>query len=90
MCWTKINLSVHNYSPPQSQHFAEPPFSAIAAANLKGYVSISLAHLATGIFFPILQGKIAPAPSSWMGYAGVQQSLSHTTDSQLDCGLGFD
>ena len=41
-------------------------------------------------FILILQGKTAPAPSSCMGSAGVQQSLSHTTDSQLDWGLGFD
>ena len=41
-------------------------------------------------FLPILQGKTAPAPSSWMGSAGVQQFLSHITDSQLDWGLGFD
>ena len=74
---------MHNYSPPQSQYFVEPPFAAITAASLLGYVSISLAHLAQG-FLPILQGKTAPAPSSWMGSAGIQQSLSHTTDSQLD------
>ena len=68
------NLNVHNYSPPQRQYFAEPPFAAITAASLLGYVSISLAHLATG-FLPILQGKTAPAPSRWMGSAGVQKSL---------------
>ena len=44
------NLSVHNYSPPKSQYFVEPPLAAITAASLLGYVSISLAHLATGIF----------------------------------------
>ena len=66
---------MHNYSTPQSQYFVETPFPAITAANLLGYVSISLAH----------QGRTAPDPSSWMGSAGVQQSLSHTTDSQ---GLG--
>uniref|UniRef100_A0AAZ3QA65 NACHT domain-containing protein n=1 Tax=Oncorhynchus tshawytscha TaxID=74940 RepID=A0AAZ3QA65_ONCTS len=32
----------------------------------------------------IFQGKTAPAPSSWMGSTGVQQSVSHSTDSQLD------
>ena len=58
-------------------------------ASLLGVVSISLTCLATGIF-PIFQCKTAPAPSSWMGSAGVQQSLNHTTDSQLDWGLGFD
>ena len=49
---TKIteNLSVHNYSSHQSQYFVEPPFAAITAASLLGYVSISLAHPATGIF----------------------------------------
>ena len=72
---------MHNYSPPQSQYLFEPPFAAITAASLLGYVSISLAHI---IAKPILQSKTAPAPSSWMGFAGVQQSLSHTTDSQLD------
>ena len=41
---------MHNYSPPQSQYVVEPPFAAITAASLLGYVSISLAHLATGIF----------------------------------------
>jgi hypothetical protein len=46
----KQNLSVHNYSPPQSQNFVEPPFAAITASSLLGYVSISLAHLATEIF----------------------------------------
>ena len=35
--------------PPQSQYFVEPPFAAITAASLLGYVSISLAHLATGM-----------------------------------------
>ena len=75
------NLSVYNYSPPQSQHFVEPTFAAITAASLLAYVYISLAHLAAGIL-TILQGKTAPAPSSWMGSAGVQQSRS--TYSQLD------
>jgi hypothetical protein len=51
------------------------------------YVSISLAYLANWEVFA--WAKI-PSPSSWMGSAGVQQSLSHTTDSQLDWGLGFD
>ena len=74
------NVSVHT---PQSQYFVETPFAAITAASLLGYVSISLAHLATGIL-PILQGKTAPAPSSWTGSTGEQQSLSATTDSQLD------
>ena len=41
---------MHNYSPPESQYFVEPPFAAITVASLLGYVSISLAHLATGIF----------------------------------------
>ena len=41
---------MHNYSPPQSQYFVEPPFAATTAASLLGYVSISLAHLATGNF----------------------------------------
>uniref|UniRef100_A0A8C7TGE4 Gamma-glutamyltransferase 1b n=1 Tax=Oncorhynchus mykiss TaxID=8022 RepID=A0A8C7TGE4_ONCMY len=45
----KQNLSLHNYSPPQSQYFVEPHFAAITAASLLGYVSISLAHLATRI-----------------------------------------
>ena len=62
---------MHNYSPHQSQSFVEPPFAANTAASL-------LAHLA------IIQGKTAPAPSTWIGSPGVQQSLSHTTDSQLD------
>ena len=74
---------MHNYSPSRSQYFVEPPFAAITAASLLGYVSINLAHLATGIFAHSSR-KTAPAPSSWMGSAGVQQSLSHTTDSQLD------
>jgi hypothetical protein len=77
---------MHNYSPTQSQYFAEPPFAAITAASILGYVSISWP---LG-FLPILQGKTAPAPSRLMGSTGVQQSLSHTTDSQLDLGLGFD
>jgi hypothetical protein len=33
---------------------------------------------------PILQGKTTPAPLRLMGSTDVQQSLSHTTDSQLD------
>ena len=68
--------------PHKSQYFVEPPFAEITAASLLGYVSRSLAHLATGIF-ALFQGKTASAPSSWMGSASVQQSLSHTTDSQL-------
>ena len=79
----KQNLSLHNYSPPKSQYFVEPPFAAITAASLLIYVS---SHWD---FFPIHQGKTAPAPSSWMGSAGVQQSLSHTTDF-VGWGLGFD
>jgi hypothetical protein len=47
----KQKLSVHNDSPPpKNQYFVVPPFVAITAAHLLGYVSISLAHLATGIF----------------------------------------
>ena len=34
----------------RSQYFVERHFAAITAASLLGYVSISLAHLATGIF----------------------------------------
>ena len=34
---------------PPSQYFVEPPFAAIIAASLLGYVSMSLAHLATAI-----------------------------------------
>ena len=45
-----MNLSVHNYSAPKSQYFVEPPLAAITAASLLGYVSIGLAHLATGSF----------------------------------------
>ena len=41
---------MHNYSPSQSQYFVEPHSAAITAASLLGYVSISLAHLAIGIF----------------------------------------
>ena len=77
------NFSVHKYSSPQSQYFVEPPFSAITAASLLRYVSISLAHLDTGIL-PNLQGKTAPAPLSLMGSAVVQQSLSQTTNSELN------
>ena len=78
------SLSVHNYSPPQSQYFVEPPLAANTTASLLGYIFISLAHLATGIF-SILQGKTAPDdPSSWMSATGVQQSLSHTADTQFD------
>ena len=79
---------MHNYSPPQSQYFVEPYFAAITAANLLGYVSISLVHLATGIL-SILQGKTAPAPSSWMGSAGVEQSLKsyHRFSIELRSGL---
>ena len=59
----KENLSFLFTPPPKS------PFAAITAASLLGYVSIILAHLATGIF-----AHSSPAPSSWMGSAGVQQS----------------
>ena len=62
------NLSVHNSSPPQSQYIVKTPFAAIIAASLLGYVSISLAHLATGI----------------SAHSGVQQSSSHTADTQFD------
>ena len=45
---------------------------------------LTFPYRATGIFPPILQSKTPPTPSSWIGFAGVQQSLSHATDSQLD------
>jgi hypothetical protein len=70
-------LSVHNYSPPKSQYFVEPPFVAISTASL--YKLGTTSHWDSSIL-----GKTAPAPSSWMNSAGVQHSLSHTTDSQLD------
>ncbi|MEQ2307771.1 hypothetical protein AMECASPLE_021595 [Ameca splendens] len=35
---------------PLSQYFVEPPFSAITAAGILGYVSTSFAHLVTEIF----------------------------------------
>lgn len=57
--------------------------AAITPQETCSYVSISLVHLATGNF----------AHSSrpiWMRSAGMQQSLSHSTDSQLDLGPGFD
>jgi hypothetical protein len=47
-----------NYSPPQTQYFVEPPFAAITAASLLGYVSVSLAHLATVIFGPFFKSKL--------------------------------
>ena len=37
---------MHNYSPSQSQYFVEPTFAAV---SLFEYVSISFAHLETGI-----------------------------------------
>ena len=37
------------FSPP-AQYFIEPPFAAIIAASLLGYVSTSFAHLDTDIF----------------------------------------
>ena len=43
---TWVYIIIH----PPSQYFVEPPIAAITAAILLGYVSISLAHLATGIF----------------------------------------
>jgi hypothetical protein len=32
-------MSVHNYSPPQSQYFVEPIYTAITDASLLGYIS---------------------------------------------------
>ena len=52
----KLNLSLHNYlwydlkSAVYQRNFVEPPFAAITAASVLVYVSISLAHLATGNF----------------------------------------
>ena len=77
------NLSVRNYSPPQSQYFVGPPIAAITAASILGYPSINSAHLANGIYAHYSRQN-CPAPSSLIGSAGVQQSLSHTTDAQLD------
>ena len=81
------NLSMHNYSPPQSQYFVEPPFAAITAAHLLGYVSISLAHLATGIFAHSSRQTCSFKLDRFCWCTAI---LSHTTDSQLDWGLGFD
>ena len=48
---------MHNYSRPPKSILVEPPLAAITDASLLGYSSIGLAHLATGIFLAILQGK---------------------------------
>ena len=77
-------ITIH---PPQQ--FVEPPFVAITAASLLGYVSIGLAHLATGIFAHSTRQNCSSS-FKLLGSAGVQQSLIHTTDFQLDSGLGFD
>ena len=83
----KKNLSVHNYSPPPKSILniiiVEAPFAAIQLQVSWG-MSLQAWHILPLGFLPIHQGKTAPAPSSWMGSAGVQQSFSHTTDCQLD------
>ena len=78
------NLSMHNYSPSQNQYFVEPPFAAITAASLFGYVAISLAHLATGIF---AHSSMQNCSSSFKldGFHWCTAIFkSYTTDSQLD------
>jgi hypothetical protein len=87
--WNKQELRQKKRTWACMIYFVDQPFSAITVASILGYVSISLAHLATGIVAHS-SSQSAPAPSSWMGSGGVQHSLSHTTDSQLDWGLGFD
>ena len=47
LLWNKQEIRQKNL---KSQYFVEPPFAALTAPSLLGYVSISLAHLATGIF----------------------------------------
>ncbi len=41
---------MHKYFSPYGQYFVEPPFAAITAASLLGYVFISFAHTETEIF----------------------------------------
>jgi hypothetical protein len=57
--FTDTSFSLHYLPPlPQSKYFVETLFAAITAASLLEYVSISLAHLATGIFFPFFKAKL--------------------------------
>ena len=46
---------MHLYSGPLNQYFVEPPFTAITAASLFGYVSTNFEHLDSESFADSLQ-----------------------------------
>ena len=80
---------MHKYSPPLSQYLVEPPFAAITAASLLGYVSTSFSHPEMEMFVHSSWNK-DEAQSDWLETVCEQLFSSLAIDSQLDLDLGFD